>query len=77
MTRWWIEEKQFTSSDSGFGTFKQAKLLVKLEVVKPTEEKQIQLASDCQLSQPGESLKPINVFGIGTLEQFLLKAMLS
>ena len=53
--RWWIEKKQLISDTRVFGTFKQATSSGKGLVVF-TEEKQIQLLSDCRLSQPGESL---------------------
>ena len=53
--RWWIEKKQLVSNTKVFGTFKQATSSGKGLVVF-TEEKQIQLLSDCSLSQPGESL---------------------
>ena len=59
--RWWIEKKQLVSNTNVFGTFKQAESSGKGLVVF-TEEKQIQLLSDCRLSQPGETLTASKCF---------------
>ena len=59
--RWWIEKKQLVSDSNVFGTFKQAESSGKGLVVF-TEEKQIQLLSDCSLSQPGETLTASKCF---------------
>jgi len=59
--RWWIKKKQLVSDTKVSGTFKQASSTGKGLIVF-TEEKQIQLLSDCSLSQPGESLTASKCF---------------
>ena len=59
--RWWIEKKQLVSDSNVSGTFKQAESSGKGLVIF-TEEKQIQLLSDCSLSQPGETLTASKCF---------------
>ena len=59
--RWWIEKKKLVSDSDVFGTFKQAVSSGKGLVVF-TKEKQIQLLSECKLSQPGETLTASKCF---------------
>ena len=55
-TRYWIKEKKITSNTPVDGSFKELKATgSQLEILQA--QKQVTIGKDCQLTQPGESLK--------------------